>query len=89
MRHYSKREEAKLAVIRGKSMDFRWKKLKKWFYFSLTVLVSDSVSEQLNTGNKSYAEIDDKIQSYMKSVKISRTEAIFREKLTQLLEDQS
>lgn len=92
MRHYSKREEAKIKlIIRGKKYGFSLEEIKEMvLLFDLDRTGVRQLERTIEYGQQKLKEIDDKIQElYEIRQDIERTEAIFREKLTQLLEDQS
>lgn len=92
MRHYSKREEAKIKlIIRGKKYGFSMEEIKEMvLLFDLDRTGVRQLERTIEYGQQKLKEIDDKIQElYEIRQDIERTEAIFREKLTQLLEGQS
>lgn len=90
MRHYPKREEAKIKlIVRGKKYGFSLEEIKEM------VLLFDGdrtgVKQLVRTieyGEQKILEIDDKIQElYEIRREIDRTANTFRQKLSQLLED--
>lgn len=92
MRHYSKREEAKIKlIIRGKKYGFSMDEIKEMillFNFDRTGV--KQLERTIEYGQQKLKEIDEKIQElYEIRQEIEKTEAIFREKLTQILEDKS
>ncbi|MGN7477482.1 MerR family transcriptional regulator [Solibacillus silvestris] len=92
MRHYSKREEAKIKlIIRGKKYGFSMDEIKEMILlFDLDRTGVKQLERTIEYGRQKLKEIDDKIQElYEIRQDIEKTEAIFREKLTQLLEEQS
>ncbi|MBD8036809.1 MerR family transcriptional regulator [Solibacillus sp. A46] len=92
MRHYSKREEAKIKlIVRGKKYGFSMEEIKEMILlFNLDRTGVKQLERTIEYGQQKLKEIDEKIQElYEIRQDIEKTEAIFREKLTQLLEEQS
>lgn len=92
MRHYSKREETKIKlIVRGKKYGFSMEEIKEMILlFNLDRTGVKQLERTIEYGQQKLKEIDDKIQElYEIRQDIEKTEAIFREKLTQLLEERS
>lgn len=92
MRHYSKREEAKIKlIIRGKKYGFSMEEIKEMILlFDLDRTGIKQLERTIEYGQQKLKEIDQKIQElYEIRHEIEKTEAIFQEKLILLLEDQS
>ena len=89
IRHYSKKEEAKIKlIVRGKRYGFSLEQIKEM------VLLFDSdrtgvkqLERTIEYGQQKLQEIDDKIQElYEIRRDIEKTEVLFRQKLAKLLE---
>ena len=89
MRHYPKREEAKIKlIIKGKKYGFSLEEIKEMILlFDLDRSGVKQLERTIEYGQQKLQEIDEKIQElYEIREEIAKTEAAFRKKLAQLLE---
>ncbi|WP_332649865.1 MerR family transcriptional regulator [Lysinibacillus sp. 54212] len=89
MRHYPKREEAKIKLIlRGKKYGFSLEEIKEMILlFDKDRTGVKQLERTIEYGDQKLAEIDEKIQElYEIREEIDRTANMFRQKLSQLLE---
>ncbi len=91
IRHFSKREEAKLKlIVRGKTYGFSLEEIKEM------VLLFDNdrsgkmqLEKTIEYGEQKLKEIDNKIEELLEiRAEIVRTDRLFREKLQLLMEDE-
>lgn len=89
MRHYSKREEAKIKLIlRGKKYGFSLEEIKEMvLLFDLDRTGAKQLQRTIVYGEQKIVEIDEKIQElYEIREEMDRIANMFRQKLAQLME---
>ena len=89
IRHYSKKEEAKIKlIVRGKRYGFSLEQIKEMvLLFDTDRTGVKQLERTIEYGQQKLQEIDDKIQElYEIRRDIEKTEVLFRQKLAKLLE---
>ncbi|KAA0549527.1 MerR family transcriptional regulator [Bacillus sp. BGMRC 2118] len=92
IRHYSKREEAKLKLIlRGKSYGFSLEEIKEMvLLFDYDRSGKKQLEKTIEFGGQKLKEIDSKIAELIEiREEIVKTDRLFREKLQLLMEDET
>lgn len=91
IRHFSKREEAKLKlIVRGKTYGFSLEEIKEMvLLFDNDRSGKKQLEKTIEYGEQKLKEIDNKIEELLEiRAEIVRTDRLFREKLQLLMEDE-
>lgn len=91
MRHYSRREEAKIKlIVRGKKYGFSLEEIKEMILlFDLDRTGIKQMHRTIEYGEQKIAEIDDKIRElYEIREEMNSIATLFRQKIAQLTEDE-